>query len=284
MIIGDGFTAAGTVRLPGANIVGRLRWCGARLSASDTHGRALLADQMTVGGGAAFEDVCTERGAIRMVGADITGRLDCKSVHLKGADSDGNALVADSLKVRDRLTVDSLSTTTGAIRLPGATIQGRLQFGNVKLKGRDNNGRALLADGITVGGGVWFGGVRTTRGAIRLVGADITGDLRYNAVRLKGTDEHGRALVANRIKVSGNVIIGPGKESYGNPESIAEGTVSLRSAHIGGSLEVKTEKLAEGRDAGGNGRSHSTWQEHRSQTISPGSPARRSAGESTSRM
>src|SRR5205814_7464527 len=104
---------------------------------------------------------------------------------------------------------------------------------------------------ITVGGGAWFGGVRTTRGAIRLVGADITGDLRYNAVLLEGTDEHGSALVADRIKVSGNVIIGPGKRYYGNPASIAVGTVSLKSAHIGGSLELKPEKLAEGRGNGG---------------------------------
>jgi uncharacterized protein YjbI with pentapeptide repeats len=251
LIIGDGFIAAGTVRLPGANIVGRLHCHGARFNGSDKDGRALLADQMTVGGGVAFDDVCTERGAIRMVGADITGNLDCKNVHLKGADSDSTALIADSLKVRDRLTIDSVSTTTGAIRLPGAKIPGRLQFGNVKLKGRDNNGRALLADGITVGGGVWFGGVRTTRGAIRMVGADITGDLRYNAVRLNGTDEHDRALVANRIKVSSSVILGPGEKRYGSTESIAAGTVSFRSAHIGGSLELKIKKLPKGREPGG---------------------------------
>ncbi len=251
VIIGDEFTAAGTVRLPGANIVGRLRCSGAKFKGSDKHGCALLADQMTVGGGAALDDVRTENGAIRMVGADITGHLDCKSVCLDGADSDGNALVADSLKVRDRLSVNTLSASTGAIRLPGATIQGRLQLGSVELRGKDNNGRALLADGITVGGGMWFGGVRTASGGIRLVSANITGDLLYRAVHLTGTDEQGRALVADRIKVSGSIIIGPGKECYGNPESIAEGTVSLRSAHMGGSFELKTARLAEGTDACG---------------------------------
>jgi hypothetical protein len=198
--IGGKFTAAGTVRLPGAHIVGRLRCRKATFNGSGEHRCALLADQMTVGGGATFDDVRTENGAIRMAGADIKGYFDCKSVRLKGSDSDGNALVADSLKVRDRLCVDTLSTSTGAIRLPGATIQGRLQLGSVELGGKDNNGRALLADGITVGGGMWLGGVRTMSGAIRLVSANITGDLLYRAVHLTGIDDQDRALVADRIK------------------------------------------------------------------------------------
>jgi hypothetical protein len=250
VIIDGGFTAAGTIRLPGANITGRLRCDGAELNGKDKHDRALLADEMTVGGGVALVGVCTTRGAIHMVGADIKEDLRCEGLRLKGTDKDGNALVANSVKAGNDVIIDGGFTAAGTIRLPGANITGRLRCGHVTLEGKDKDGRALLADGMKVGSGAWFGGVRTTCGAIRMVGADINGDLRCEGLRLKGTDEDGNALVADRIKVSGSVFLGPSKLSCSKRGSIAEGAVSLRSARVGGSLELKPEKLA-GNDAEG---------------------------------
>ena len=245
VIIDGGFTAAGTVRLPGANITGRLRFHDAELNGKDKNDCALLADQMTVGGGMTLDGVRTT-GFIRMANADITGDLHCNDIRLEGTDRDRNALVADSVTIGGRLILYHVHTEGGAVRLPGANITGRLQLGDARLNGKDNNGLALLADGMTVGSGVWLGGVRTTQGAIRIVGADITGDLHCNGVRLKGIDGQDRALVADRIKLSGSVFFVSGKSPYSEPGSIAEGAVSLRSANIGGSLKLEPEKLAEG--------------------------------------
>jgi cytoskeletal protein CcmA (bactofilin family) len=258
VVMSDGFVAAGTVRLPGANITGPLRCRGAVLDGKDEHGRALLADQIKVGGGASFREVDVTRGAIRMVGADITGNFRCDHVRLGGTDEDlsrndrsDNALVADLMTVRGRLTLYHFRTVQGAIRLPSAHVTGRVRLGNVQLDGADSHRRALLADGMMAGGGVWLGGVRTARGAIRMVGADITGDFICNNVALEGVDECGRTLVADLMRVTGGVVLGPGQGDYRNVGSAADGAVSLRSASIGGSLELEPERLAEGKDSSG---------------------------------
>ena len=251
LVIDEKFTAAGTVRLAGARITGRFRCCDAELRGKDKRGRALLADEMTVGGGVAITDVSITHGAIHMVGADIMGNLRCENVCLAGTDVKNNAVVADSVKVGNGVTIYNVAAVAGAIRLPGAHITGRLRCGGVKLKGKDKPGRALLADGFTVSGGAWFGGVCTERGALRMVGADIKGDLHCEGVRLMGTDGHGGALVADRINVSGSVFLGVSRYSGSECGSIAEGAVSLRSARVGGSLELKPEKLPEGNDPEG---------------------------------
>ena len=250
VILAKGFVASGTVRLPGANIIGPLQCEQAELNSNDWHGYALLADGMTVGGGLAFTDMRITRGAISMAGAKITGDLRWNNVHLDGIDGKRNALIANSVKVGGDLAINKLFTTAGAIRLPGARITGRLTCSASTLKGRDGDRRALLADGL-IASGAWFGSVRTTSGCIRMIGAEITRDLRCQGVRLKGVDENGRALVANRIKVGGSIIIGSSPTIYEDPGSIADGALSFKSARIGGSLELKPEKLAGGQGAPG---------------------------------
>ena len=251
VIIDGGFTAAGTIRLVGANITRLLRCHDAKLKGKDKHGCALLADEITVVGSVALTGVRTTRGSIHMTSANITGGLKFKNVCLKGTDKDGNALVADSMKVGGGVKMYSRFIAAGAIRLPGAEISGRLRCGGVRLEGKDEQGRALLADGLTVRSGAWLGGVRTTRGAIRLISADITGDLHCEGVRLRGADNDGKALVADRIKVTGSVFLCVSRRSQGESGSLAEGTLSLRSARVDGSLELKPEELAAGNDAGG---------------------------------
>lgn len=251
VLLEEGFIADGTVRLPGANITGRLRCHRAELNGKDRHGHALLADGMTVGGGSDFTDVYITHGAISMAGANIAGDLQWQRVHLDGIDGNGNALIAGSVIVGGGLIINKISTTAGAIRIPGARITGRFKCSDTTLEGRDDEGRALLADGITIASGAWLGGVRTACGSIRMIGAEITGDLRCQGLRLKGVDESSQALVADRIKVSGSIFLGYSKPVYQERGSIAEGALSLKSAYIGGSLELKPEKLAEGKDATG---------------------------------
>jgi hypothetical protein len=250
LFLGDGFIAEGAIRLPGAVVTGQLKCRRIRIKGADQYGRALYADRMTVGGDVIIACALIAKGAIHMAGADITGNLCYEGVGLKGVDSKGNALVADSVKVGNGITLYRVATVTGAIRLPGARVTGRLQCGGVKLKGKDKQHRALLADGTTVSGGAWFGGVRTIDGAIWMGGADITGNFRCEGVRLMGTDDQGRALVADQIKISGSVFLGTSRSPYSR-QSIAHGTVSFRSARVGGSMQLKPEELAKGTDTDG---------------------------------
>ena len=243
---------AGAFRLASANIALQLTCKEAELNGMGPKGSALYADSITVGGDVTLADVCITRGAIRLASAHIKGDLHCRELRLRGGDKDDNALLADSAKVGGSVIMNDVTVEAGAIRLPGANITGRLRCGPVTLDGRDKRGRTLLADGMTVGGGAWFRGIRTTRGGIRMICADIRGDLEYEGVRLEGTDDEGRSLVADRIKVSGDVYLGSSEHSGSKRESIAaEGSVSLKSARVGGSLELNPAKLAEGNDSNG---------------------------------
>ena len=251
VIIDGGFTAAGTVRLVGANIARRLRCHDAELNGKDKHGCALLADEITVAGSMTLIGIRTTHGAVHMASANITRDLLFENVYLNGTDKDENALVADSMKVGGDVKMYSGFIAAGAIRLPGAEIAGRLRCGGINLNGKDRQGRALLADGLTVRSGAWLGGLHSTRGAIRLISTNITGDLQCEGVRLQGADNDGRTLVADRIKVTGSVFLTVSRPRHGETGSLADGTISLRSASIGGSLELKPEKLATGNDAQG---------------------------------
>jgi hypothetical protein len=80
----------------------------------------------------------------------------------------------------------------------------------------------------------------TAAGAVRLVGADIAGSLKCTGAQLTGTDRGGESLVADRMTVAGDIFLDDG--------FTAVGTVSLRSADVGGSLWFVSAELAEGID------------------------------------
>jgi len=260
VILDEISTTAGAVEIFGADVTGRFRCLDARFDGTDARGYALVASQVKVGVDLSLDGVQTKDGAIQLTGAVIGGQLTCRKTerdlkdrkpHLQVAVSPRvnspsvNSLIADSVVIRDRLIISDF-TAVGTVRLAGAKIGGRLQCSNAELNGQDKYGRALLADGMTVGGGAWFAGVRTSRGVFRMVGAEITGDLHYQGIRLASVGDHRDALIADRIKVTGSVFFRPGQKSGQIEETVADGSLSLRSARIGGSLELKPSRLAGG--------------------------------------
>jgi hypothetical protein len=137
---GQEFTAAGTIRVPGADISGQLTFRGARLAC----GRgcdALVADGSKVSGSVFLDEGFTAAGAIRLIGADITGQLSCSDAHLNGADSDGAALVADWIKVGLSMLLDKGFTAAGTISLDS----GRVGRGLVWAPEEQFSGRVDLA-------------------------------------------------------------------------------------------------------------------------------------------
>jgi hypothetical protein len=242
-----GSTFTSQLRLPGADITGQLICSGAKLS--DGSGGdivsallsllggsiALNADNIRVGGDAFLDRVFATAGAVRLAGADIAGQLNCSGAQLTGANKQGNALVAFRMKVGGDVFLDEdvvlheKFTAVGAVWLTGADITGQLNCSGAQLTGADKQGNTLVADGMKVGEHVILDEKFTAAGAVRLTGADITGQLRCHGAQLSaGPGSDGYALVADRLKVSGDVILDQG--------FTAAGAISLSSVRVDGSL------------------------------------------------
>jgi hypothetical protein len=231
----EGFVANGAVRLVGADIIGQFSCRGARLTGSDKNGWALVADGVTVGGGA-FLDRLSAAATVRLLGADITAQISCRDARLSSRDDYGDALAADGMKVKGSVFLYGLSTTRGAIRLSGANIVGPLACTDAQLNGRDMAGNAFIADRMTVGSGASFNGRFTADGAVRLAGANITGQLVFRNARITRSDDQDDALAAYGAKVSDTVFLDGG--------FAAVGAVSFVSARLDGSIEFKPMALA----------------------------------------
>ena len=232
----DEFTTTdGAVRMPGVDIGGQLSFRGALLDGRDNNGRALVADGMRVKGGAFFNGL-TAAGSMRMLATDIEGQLSFQGALLNGRDNTGAALTTDGMKVRGNVLLREVSTADGAVRLTNTDISGPLVCTDAQLTGRDDAGNALFADRMNVGSGVCLDGRFTAGGAVRLAGADITGQLSCRGAQLQGRDNSGDALAAYGMKVSDNVFIDGG--------FTAAGTLSFVAARFGGSVEFKPATLA----------------------------------------
>jgi hypothetical protein len=178
----------------------------------------------------------TFSGAVSLLDAHIAGQLFCRDVTLNGRDENGNALYADAMKAGDVFLNGRFTADTAAVRLAGADITGQLNCQGAHLNGTDSHGNALVADRLNVGSGVFLCEMFTAVGAVRLVGADITGQLNCGGAHLNGTDSHGNALVANGMRVSDDVFIDRGFTAAGN--------LSLVAARFGGSVVFKPTALA----------------------------------------
>jgi hypothetical protein len=228
-LLRDGFTTAGAISLLGADITGNLECSGATLNGVDTGGNALVADGLTVGHDAFFDDGFTSAGGISLLGASITGNLECSGAILNGVDTGGNALVADGLTVGHDALFDEEFTAVGGISLLGVRIAGNLQFGGAKLNGTDTGGNALVADNLNVGGNAMLTQEFTAGGGISLIGANITGNLECDGAKLNGANTGGSALAADSLTVGRNALL-----RYGFATA---GAISLIGASIGGNLE-----------------------------------------------
>ena len=228
-----GFTAAGAVWLARADIAGDLA-CGGALLGSNRDGIGLLAEGMRVGGEVFLREGFTTDGAVRLLGADITGDLSCRAARL-GRDHDGNALIADRIRVGGEVHLYKGFTAGGAVLLDGADISGDLCFSGAQLTGINNDGNALVADGMKAGRDVLFDRAAgsdeadqlsfTAAGAVRLARADITGQLSFSGAQLTGTDHDGNALAADGMRAGAGVLLDEGFTTAG--------TVSLNSARAG---------------------------------------------------
>ncbi|MFD0532345.1 hypothetical protein ACFQ1I_46535 [Kitasatospora arboriphila] len=232
----------GVVRLLDAHIAGDLDLASAKLT--NKTGPALHADNLRVDGGTSLADLTAvgdgEKGAVRLLGAHITGQLDLAGAKL--TNKTGPALHADGLQVDSETFLTDLTAVgdgdDGAVRLLGAHITGQLDLTGTKLTNK--TGPALHADNLRVNGNTL---ARLTAvgdgddGAVRLLGAHITGQLNLTGTNL--TNKTGPALHADRLRVDSETFL-TDLTAVGGGE---KGVVRLLGAHITGQLNLASAKL-----------------------------------------
>jgi hypothetical protein len=193
------------VRLPGCQLPG------------------LQAAQVTMRGNLELNDGFTARGEVSLLGARISGWVNCTRATL--TNPSGLALNGDRLAVGQSMFCSENFAATGEVRLGSAHIGGRLSLVGASL--RNASGPALSADGLTVDRDVFCSTGFTAHGEVRLAGAHIGGSLVFDGAAL--TNRGGPALSANRLTVEQSMFC---REKF-----TATGEVRLRGAQILGGLE-----------------------------------------------
>jgi hypothetical protein len=206
---------------------------GTRLGAVE--GVSLAVDSGVLGGSLEIAGDGTRfLGGLMLGGASIGGQISVTGGAQVAADTQGRAVNADGLKVGQDLVVDGADTRLeGGLRLVGAAIGGQLAVTGGAQIGVDTDARALNADGLRVGQGLYVDGKKTRlEGALRLTGATISGQLAVSGGARIAPDTTGWALNADRLHVGQSLFV-DGKDT------ILEGGLRLVGATIGGQLAVR---------------------------------------------
>ena len=172
-------------------------------------------------------------GALKLAKCRFEGAPALYDTHIKGlfslAGSAVRGLNADRLICRSSVFLRGGFTSSGEIRLLGATIGGNLGCDGGKFE--NSKGTALIADQIKVMGSVSMGDGFRAKGEVRLRGAKIGGNLECTGGKFEKPDgkPDGKVLIADQITVGGSVVMNDGFQ--------AKGTVRLSGAKIGGNLD-----------------------------------------------
>jgi hypothetical protein len=139
----------------------------------------------------------------------------------------------DAAQVRVDFTMSFHSAIImGPVDISGAGIKGDLVMNRARLCGKDALGRALVANGVNVGGSLFFRSVKA-EGAIRILGADIKGNLDAESAHIRGTETRTphNALSADTTTVGGSMFLRNGFS--------ANGPVCLAGVRVGDRLDLK---------------------------------------------
>jgi hypothetical protein len=233
----------GTLRLAGAVIHGTLAVHG-HMSKPE-HLSLIGGSAMTVDGDVYLTGLRTHGGQVNFRGATL-GSLSAGGAQLENRgrtslpdshDEAGCTLAADGLKIAGDILLNKGFSSAGTLRLAGADIAGSVICVDAHLDSCDENGYALVADEIRVGGSMLLNHGFTSSGAVRLPGANIARNLAFSGAQLTGQDDQGVTLRAGGIKAA---------SIYLNDGFTAAGTIWLESAVISGSAYLAPEKPADG--------------------------------------
>ena len=182
------------------------------LSGSLTHG--ITCDGFVVQNDVLLTAVSFRLGQASLLGAQIGGQLICDHATFTAIpvkdDNDSNvALYADGIVVKSDVSFSDNFSAKGRVRLLGAQIGGQFTcngaaFAAIPVKDDDDSSIALDADGIVVKSDVSFNQGFSSKGSVRLLGAQIDGQLDCSGGTFadppsKELPESGDALLADGI-------------------------------------------------------------------------------------
>lgn len=223
-----GFASMGEVRLSGARIGGNFACDGGTFQ--NNKGESIIADGISVGDNVLLRDGFSAKGTARMLDANIGGSLYCDNGQF--CNKNGKALALDRATIKGDVSMQGMFSAKGEVRLLGVNIGGGLfcdggNFNNETEKGATGEEReAINADGITVGRFVAMRDGFTAEGRVRLLAANIAGDMY--CVGGKFSSKNGYALAADQAYIGGTLSM---KKGF-----TAEGDVRLLGANIRGNL------------------------------------------------
>ena len=209
VFLDQGFNAEGGVQLYGATIGGNLD--AERGTFKNPKGYALYADGIKVAGSVFLRSGFHAEGGVWLLGATIGSDLDAHGGTFKSRNPKEDALDAERAKVTGDVFLDQGFNAEGEVRLPGATIGGNLEAdggtfkkpsGNALNPDGTKNETALSADGINVSGDVFLSDDFVAEGEVRLLGAEVKGQLEVDhawldALNLKSAHVTGPFLWQN---------------------------------------------------------------------------------------
>jgi hypothetical protein len=261
----DHVTVKGSVTLQGLRSTGLVQLCGARIGANlecdggkfqnpaqanaAWSGVAIDATNAKVEGAVLLRDGFAAEGAVRLFGATIGETLDCgggtfQNPAQKDIKESGVALDATNASVAGNVLLRGQFAAEGMVGMYGAQIGGNLDceggtFRNPALQDIAGSGLAIEATNLKVSGAVSMRKEFAAEGQVWMYGARIDGNLdcdggTFHNPSLANVPQSGLALNMEGVTVGEAVFL---------RGSVADGTVRMFAAHIGGNLECDGAKL-----------------------------------------
>lgn len=171
----------------------------------------------------------TIRGRLRLLGARIDGTLDLDN--LKIINSDGDALVADGIRVGEDIKCGNGFRAKGKSSMIGAEVEGQFKAAGGHFV---NAGRtALCASSLHVKEHLIFGEGFHAEGEVCLNGSHIEG--RFDCGSAHFLEPADFSLTAATMKVEQDIRLGKG--------FVSRGTINLTGVEIGGQLDCSGGRI-----------------------------------------
>lgn len=251
-----GFVARGEVRLLGARIEGDLdchqgSFQNPALRDVQTNGVAIRADGIYVRRGVILREGFKAAGGVYFPSAQIGSVLDCSAGRFcnplhEALPQSGDALCLDRAVVGSGIFLRLGFVANGEVSMVRAQLGADLDcrggaFCNAPQRNLPKSGDAIKADRIEVKGSVFLRERFKAQGEVRLLGAQISGNLDctngtlINPLQMGLAETTGRALSAEDIDVRGHVFLRLGFS--------AAGFVKL-GGRVGGNLDCRGASFA----------------------------------------
>ena len=201
LLLGDGFTAEGTVLLPGARIGGNLNCSGGRFRRPE--GDALHAVGVEVVGNVVLADGFVGEGRVDFDRARVGGDFSCDGGTFTAPGTE--AITLNRIDIGGRLVMRDGFVATGSVHLIGARIGANWNCDNGTFVNH-GPGEAIWASDARIGGAVYFRGNFSSTGSVRMLGVEVSGNFRCGGARF--SNPGGYALRAGNLTVKRDLLFG----------------------------------------------------------------------------